>query len=271
MNAIHNTRLGNDSADSSETYSLIVSDPEAALKTSEDATSETVSQLLYGEEIIVLETVDEWLRVRGKIDGYEGYSHQRHFASELSARTHRVVNRATLLFSEPDIKSPVLLRLTFGSRVALMPDSYGTGEFLRTTTGHFIWKTHCQPIEHTIAADPIQIIRQHFMAAPYLWGGRSSDGLDCSGLVQLVASMVGVDLPRDSGDQEMALHEIVERNAVQPNDLIFWPGHVAWAIDANIVLHANATSMNVCEEPLEAVNARAGAPSSYRRLRRASK
>jgi len=82
----------------------------------------------------------------------------------------------------------------------------------------------------------------------------------------LIASMSGKSLPRDSGDQEAALQQLTDSNTLASNDLVFWPGHVAWIVDAETVIHANASSMNVCEEPLEAVNQRAGNPSSFCRL-----
>lgn len=267
MEEEHNGSQDNGSENTLEPLRLMVSVPTADLQASDSATAEIVSQLLYGEEVHVLDTGEQWLRVRSKVDGYEGYAHQRHFSSELPVQTHRITNRATLLFGEANIKSPVLMRLTFGARMALLPESDGAQDFLRTLAGHFVWKTHCQQIEQTIADEPVSIVRQHFLCAPYLWGGRSSDGLDCSGLVQLVASMVGVDLPRDSVDQEKALPEIHDRNDVQTNDLVFWPGHVAWIVDPDTVIHANAASLNVREEPLEDVNQRAGPPSSFRRIR----
>jgi len=178
MDEQYNSTEGMSSGHMNEDQHLMVTSSTAAMHASDSASTEMVSQLLYGEEVVVLESSKQWLHIQGKSDGYQGYSHRNNFSSEFTPATHRVCNRATLLFQNADIKSPVIQRLTFGSRFAANPDSDAIDEFVQTSTGYYLWSAHCHRLENELDAEPIQIAREHFFAAPYLWGGRSSDGLE---------------------------------------------------------------------------------------------
>jgi len=112
MHEQHNSTEGKDSSRVARDQHLIVSSPTAAMHESDSASTQMVSQLIYGEEVVVLESDRQWLHVRGKLDGYQGYSHRSNFSSNFVPTTHRVCNRATLLFQDADIKSPVKQRLT---------------------------------------------------------------------------------------------------------------------------------------------------------------
>jgi cell wall-associated NlpC family hydrolase len=92
-------------------------------------------------------------------------------------------------------------------------------------------------------------VAEEFLNAPYLWGGKTSLGIDCSGLVQVALQAAGQACPRDSDMQEMALGKLSSLGEMRRGDLIFWKGHVAIACDGETLLHANAHHMMVAIEP----------------------
>ena len=252
----------------------LVRAPVADLLAGPDARAPLVSQALLGEAVTVLEAVDggAWLRVRAALDGYEGVVAGAALdAGEGPAPTHVVTARATLRFPGPGIKSSPATRLPLGARLALVPDAAPTDEgLLACADGAWAHGAHLAPLGAAPAHRTLLDAAAPWLGAPYLWGGRTPAGCDCSGLVQGAARACGIALPRDSGDQERAVAEAVAPDERRADDLVFWPGHVAIvAADPALVLHANAHTLSVALEPLADVVARAGAPSSVRRLARA--
>ena len=244
----------------------------AELRAAPDGRAECVSQCLFGERVTVLDGQTDWYRVRNARDGYEGWLHGAVLdeAEAVPAATHHVRVSATLLFESPDIKSPVLLRLPLGSELALAGDVDGT-PFARVARGvgradAFVWGDHCRSIHRVPEGSPVALAQRLFANTPYLWGGRTPDGADCSGLVQSVAFALGITLPRDSGDQERFVERAVDPAERGPSDLVFWPGHVGLLIDAHTLFHATAHCLASVAEPLADVVDRAGTPSSIRRL-----
>jgi cell wall-associated NlpC family hydrolase len=157
---------------------------------------------------------------------------------------------AALVFAEADIKSPEQARLPMGSRVT----GDIKGDFLKTEQG-FIHLRHLSAIGAS-EADAVAIA-ERLTGTPYLWGGRSGDGLDCSGLVQLCLSLCGVESPRDTDQQMAALGEEIAPGApLLRGDIIFFPGHVGFMADSKNLIHANAHWMQVRTEPLGDVVAR---------------
>jgi cell wall-associated NlpC family hydrolase len=153
------------------------------------------------------------------------------------------------VYSRPDIKAPVSAALPCGAEVAVVGED---GAFARPDGGGYL------PLAHLAArpGDPVAQARR-FLGVPYLWGGRSAEGIDCSGLVQLAHLAAGLDAPRDSDMQEAALGALLPSDApLQRGDLVFWRGHVGLMADATTLLHANAFHMAVAEEPLAAAVAR---------------
>ena len=247
--------------------------PVACLRAGPGARETVTSQALLGESVTALEGAgDGWLRVRAALDGYEGFVERAALDDgDGLAPTHVVTARATLLFPGPGIKAAPATRLPLGARLALAPGGGATDEGLVACAhGGWVHGAHLAPLDGPPADGSLLDAAARWLDAPYLWGGRTPDGCDCSGLVQGAARACGIALPRDSGDQERAVAEAVAPDERRADDLVFWPGHVAIvAADPALVLHANAHTLSVALEPLADVVARAGAPSSVRRLARA--
>ena len=264
----------------------LVARPVADLRAEPDAHATVTSQVLLGESVTVLERLggtgstggeragEAWALVRAGLDGYEGFLPLAALApptgSDAAAPTHAVIARATLLFPGPGIKRAPAVRLPLGARLRPVPGAAPTDEGLVECAGGWVHGAHLAPLDappaHERSPAGLLAAAIRWLDAPYLWGGRTPDGCDCSGLVQGAARAAGIALPRDSGDQERALGREVSPGDVRPGDLVFWPGHVAvLAADPALVLHANAHTLSVAFEPLARVEARAGTPRSVRR------
>jgi len=212
-----------------------------------------VTELLFGEQFAVLDTAGGWCWGYCRLDGYCGYVAADTLGEQGGVATHIVHGRAALVFAEPSIKAPVATTLPMGARLAVT----GASEddcFLATAHG-FVSRRHLHSLDD-LAFDPVERA-QLLTGAPYLWGGRSGDGLDCSGLVQLVLALAGGDAPRDSDQQLEALGAFLDEDApLRRGDLVFFPGHVGIMADADRLVHANAHWMAVVTEPLADVIAR---------------
>lgn len=229
-----------------------------------DLHSETVSQGLYGERVEVIADEGEFCQVRQAHDGYQGYLTKKALLDITSATTHRVIARSTLLFSAADIKSPIVARIPLGAELVVtdMIDE----KFSRTDRGHFVCSTHLQDIGACLDDELVVLALHYFNGAPYVWGGRSPDGADCSGLLQICAALKGIVLPRDSAPQERAIEKTVSWQERSRNDIVFWPGHVGVLETPDQLVHANAHTLSTTREPVQQVSRRAGEISSIRRL-----
>ena len=202
-------------------------------------------QLLYGQRVRVLEVHAGWAFGAAARDGYVGYIAQDALGDDIQG-THRVVARATHLYPAPDMKRREVAWLSFGTELRVVASA---GAFFETSEGLFVPKVHLRPLTAHFA-DPVSVA-QIFFGTPYLWGGNSAAGIDCSGLVQGACLAVGLPCPGDTDQQEAVLGETLDPG-VPParGDLFFWKGHVAWAVDAETLIHANAQTMSVCHEPI---------------------
>ncbi len=227
--------------------------------------SKTSSQGLYGEGVEVLEHSGHWLKISQLRDGYIAYVEAERLGSSPIENTHWVSARATPLFSAPDIKSPVMQTLQYGSELHLLQTEHGNFYTTDEQKG-FVWCAHVRKLGNYLNSSVLKEARNAFSNTPYLWGGRSPAGVDCSGLVQSCAFALGYNLPRDSHQQEAFLSHTVEYGQQRANDLIFWPGHVAIAVDNTHVFHATAHTLDTRQEALHSVEQRAGKPSSIKRL-----
>jgi cell wall-associated NlpC family hydrolase len=223
--------------------------PEAALDT----------EALHGEKVTVYEDTRSWSWVQLKADGYVGYVPSDALRPVPQDATHKIGALRALVFKEPDIKSPVLRALSFGSLVS----STGAGKFIKLDDGGFVH------LRHTVSpndkpADYVKVA-ERFIGTPYLWGGKTSLGIDCSGLVQVAMTAAGHFCPRDSYMQQAEVglsRDVSDIDGLQRGDLVFWKGHVGIMRDKERLLHANAHFMEVCVEPLAAVIVRMAALGS---------
>jgi hypothetical protein len=217
---------------------------------SRDTGQET--QLLFGEHFTVYEEKDGWAWGQIERDSYVGYLKSDALLPQIAPQTNRVSALSTPLLSAPDSTRPARDMLPLNAKVAVAKDE---GRFLRLADGHYVFAGHVVPI--AAAASDWVAVAERFLGVPYLWGGKTHAGLDCSGLVQTALEAGGIASPRDTDMMESALGQSVALDAdLKRGDLVFWKGHVGIAVDGEKLLHANGFAMEVSLEPLPVVKAR---------------
>lgn len=222
-------------------------------------------QLLFGESFDVYEERGGWAWGQSAADDYVGYVRADALHDAAGAVPDRQVSALrTYAFCEPDIKSRPNLLLSLNAKVAVEAEQ---GRFVRDVRAGWIIAAHTAPLDHF--KDDYAAVAEGFLGAPYLWGGKESLGLDCSGLVQMSLQAAGRSAPRDTDMQEAALGDDVQTDAalsgLRRGDLAFWAGHVGIMLDETRLIHANAHHMMTAIEPLgEAVKriAESGTPLS---------
>ena len=217
-----------------------------------------VTEALAGERVTIYQTDEEgWAWGQLATDGYVGWLPAAALLAPRPAPTHRVAALRTLVFPGPSIKLPPMDALPLGARIAVAREQEN---FAVTSSGGFVPMRHLAPVAN-VEPDFVAVA-ERFVGVPYLWGGKSSLGLDCSGLVQIALTACGIKCPRDSDMQERALGKSASLAGLQSGDLIFWKGHVAIARGRNSMIHANAFHMAVTIESVAEALARIGAAGS---------
>jgi hypothetical protein len=221
------------------------------------------SELIYGDEVVIYDEEGMWAWVQNRRDDYVGYIPRGCLAKEPRRPTHRISALATYAYGQPSIKTPLPYRMFLNSKVEVREE---VGDFMRIADGRFIHKAHLSELDE-VADDFVSVAERH-VGAPYLWGGRTADGIDCSGLVQASMECAGLACPRDSDMQrgqggQVGLEgeklDLGGMEELRRGDLVFWPGHVAIMVDDSLLVHANAASMDVRVESFHMVCARIAA------------
>jgi len=216
---------------------------------SPDANQALLTQLLYGEKFTVYDIKDGWAWGQSAQDQYVGYCPVDMLSPDILETTHHVSALSTHIYPEPDLKTRPLDHIHLMSEISLAGDEHHEG-FVQMSDGNWIFAQHISDICGT---DPVAEALK-FLYAPYLWGGKSCAGLDCSALVQLAFATVGISVPRDSDMQEKVIGTALGDDDVPQNgDLAFFPGHVGFMLDDMHLLHANAHHMRVSIDPLREV------------------
>ena len=238
-----------------------VSDAIAPLRHAPAADAEQMTQALKGERVTVYDRNGEgWAWGQLADDGYVGWIPEAALTKPGATPTHKVAVPRTLAFPGPSIKLPPVEALAMGTKLAIVRED---GPFAVSREGWHLPRRHVAPLD-AMAQDFVAIAEQ-FVGAPYLWGGKSSLGVDCSGLVQVALTAAGTGCPRDSDMQQEGLGReltAAESKHLQRGDLIFWKGHVAIARDATTIVHANAHHMATAVENTHAAIARIKAAGS---------
>jgi cell wall-associated NlpC family hydrolase len=243
--------------------------PVAALRRAPARDAGLQTEALFGETMTIYEEKDGWAWGQLVRDSYVGYIDAAGLGAPAIA-THRVAALRTFAYPGPSIKLPPAFALPFDARVTI---ASRIGDFLVTPEGRHFWARHLKPLSQW--ETDFVAVAERFVGVPYLWGGRSPLGLDCSGLVQTALGATGVSAPRDSDQQERQLGSPVafddSLRDLKRGDLVFWKGHVGVMRDSQILLHANGWHMSVVSETMREARDRtmekAGEPiTSIRRI-----
>lgn len=241
----------------------------AAVRTAPEADATLLTQALHGETCSVFDERGEFALVQLDRDNYVGWTDMAALSAPALAPTHRVSALRAYMFSQPDLKSSPHFLVSLNAMVC---EEGRNGRYVKCAGAGWIHDAHLSPVG-VFEDDPADVATR-FAGTPYLWGGRESLGLDCSGLTIAAFSACGVELLRDS-DMQFETSGTPIQNWDQPGalkrgDLVFWDGHVGMMLDADAFIHSNAFHMSVAIEPLagaiERIAPKYGHPTGARRV-----
>jgi cell wall-associated NlpC family hydrolase len=201
-----------------------------------------LTQALMGERVTIYDRNDEgWAWGQLNSDGYVGWLPDRALAKPTGKPTHKITAIRTFAFPGPSIKLQPVDTLVMGATITVTREN---GAFAVTRDGWYLPLPHVGSIDRH--ADDFVSVAEQFAGTPYLWGGKSSLGIDCSGLVQVSLNAAGTGCPRDSDMQQDSLGSALDASEIKKlrrGDLVFWKGHVAIVRNADTIVHANAHHM----------------------------
>lgn len=236
----------------------------ASLRSSPSDDAAQDSELLFGEIFTVYERKQGWAWGQSASDSYVGYVRAESLGAPFVPDA-RVIALMTPVFAAPDLKKPVRDLLPMN---AVVKRDALQGDYHQIAPGRFVHFRHLAPLEE--CSIDFVAAAERFLGVPYVWGGKTFAGLDCSGLIQTALNAAGIACPRDTDMQEKALGEAVEQTDLRRGDLVFWKGHMGVMLDGSRLLHANAFHMQVAVEALSDAIPRiekiAGAVTSIKRL-----
>ncbi|MFQ5346225.1 MAG: NlpC/P60 family protein [Rhodothalassiaceae bacterium] len=230
----------------------------AALRQEPRTDAPLLSELLHGENVTVYEIRGDWAWGQAARDGYVGYLRRDALAPGARDPSHMVTTLFAQVYSAPDLKAPARLTVPLAGLLVVARTEEEEPFAPLAAGGGWVSRRQIAALSAPVR-DPVAVA-ELFLGAPYLWGGRTALGLDCSALVQLALALAGIALPRDSDLQRAACQEElatpVARSEARRGDIAFFPGHVGLMCDGTRLLHANATHMAVSTDPLDEVVAR---------------
>lgn len=207
------------------------------------------TEALFGELVTVYDERDGWAWVQLERDRYVGYVRASSLSHEVNPATHRVNALGTFLYAASDIKSAPWMQLSMNARLAVVEMGQA---FARLLDGSFVPSRHISELQRF--QPDFVAVAERFIGVPYLWGGKSRLGVDCSGLLQVAMEAAGLDCPRDSDMQLAELGRDVplsdKLDGLARGDIVFWKDHVGIMTDPFMLLHANAHHMLTVVEPV---------------------
>jgi cell wall-associated NlpC family hydrolase len=237
-----------------EGQAMQVIEASAPLRRSPQSDAPLETEALHGEAVTVYDEGEGWAWAQLERDRYVGYL-PRAALGTATGPTHRVAALRTHAYPGPSIKLPPNMALSLGARLTVVRQD---GDFAVAEDGSHLWARHLTALD--FKEPDFVAVAERFLETPYLWGGRTSEGIDCSGLVQTALAAAGIEAPRDSDMLEAALGKPVAIDgALTRGDLVFWKGHVGIMRDPATLLHANGWHMKVVSEPLAEARARIAA------------
>lgn len=229
--------------------------PAAPIRRTPSPTGAMDDQVLCGEVFAVLEEVDGWAWGFSRAGGYVGWVDLSGFTHAVLPVSRKISVLRTYAFSEPDIKTAPECLLSLN---ACFDAGERQGRFVEAKGLGWVIEAHTAALD--VTAPDFVAVAEAFLGTPYLWGGKESLGLDCSGLLQMAMRAAGFDAPRDADQQEAALKarwpDVTADPDRQRGDVVFWPGHVGIMTDSEFFLHANGHTMDTTLEPFAEAEAR---------------
>jgi cell wall-associated NlpC family hydrolase len=248
-----------------EGVSMEVAVPVATIHREASSTATQTTQALFGERLKAFEKRDDWIWCQLERDGYVGYIAKAAVSSDLTNPTHRVSVPSTFLYPLRDIKSQAPVNLPMNAKLEIVESDE---KFSKLSNGKYVFTKHVRPLNE-FEPDFVSVAEK-FLDVPYYWGGKTAQGLDCSGLVQTSLEVCGISSPRDTDMQERQLGKklmVNDLDGLRRGDLVFWKGHVGIMTDQKTLLHANSYQMMTVKEPLADAVARTADPvTSIKRI-----
>lgn len=209
------------------------------------------TQTLYGHDVTVFEETDGWAWVQRQSDGYVGYARAETLGAADETPTHMVLAPRTFRYTDADLKHPRTGYFSMGSRLSVVDEKPNRGtDYLILSSGEAVIARHLIEIG-CWQSDPVAVA-ETLLHTPYLWGGDTGFGIDCSGLILIANMLCGEIVLRDSDMQAATIGQEIHHdfNDLKRGDLVFWKGHTGMMVDGKTLLHANGNTMNVALEPL---------------------
>jgi len=226
--------------------------PSTPMKAEASQNSNLETECLFGENLTILEEVQNWCYCKLKTDNYLGWV-SKYDLGYMNESTHRVISKRTFIFKENNIKSGCIIYLPLGAEISVVDTDkeWAKVSFLDVNKIKYgyVFNKHIIQIGNNI--DDWVSIAEKLLGTPYVWGGRNSIGIDCSALLQLSYQTYGENIPRNSIDQSLLSKEIINnKEHLKRGFVVFWKGHVGIMVDETYCIHANAFHMEVSKEPL---------------------